>query len=220
MKKSIHVLAALALGLSVMTLSGCKKKSKTAWDSHAVSSPSANRSLWGNEADDRFLGPSGADFVSLKDEDLRLQFADGAVPQPAFSPGERGSGLPGHEMFLPASDKLANVFRNVYFNTDEYAIKNKQHLIALENVADYLRKHSDTYVFIEGYCDERGPEAYNMSLGARRANFVRGFLVQKGVNPDQLHTISFGKEKPLDTRHSSEAWSKNRRAEFKIFQGH
>ncbi len=73
-------------------------------------------------------------------------------------------------------------------------------------------------MFVEGHTDERGPEAYNLSLGARRANYVRTLLVQKGVDHNQLHTISFGKERPAEMGHNSEAWSKNRRAQFKIYK--
>lgn len=56
------------------------------------------------------------------------------------------------------------------------------------------------------------------SLGARRANYVRSHLVSKGVNLNQIHTISYGKEKPLDSSHSAQAWTKNRRAQFSIYE--
>lgn len=217
MNRFFHGLTIALLGMSCM-LTGCKKKSKGVWEDNKTVS-STHRSLWGNEeGDERFLGPSHEDFVALKDEDLRAQFADNAIPQPAFAPGELGSNLPGHGLFHVASGRLASIFRNVFFNTDEYTIKNQEYLAALDTMASYLREHPETYVYIEGYCDERGPEAYNMSLGTRRANFVRGLLIQKGVSPNQLHTISFGKEKPIDVGHNPDAWAKNRRAEFKIYQ--
>lgn len=80
-----------------------------------------------------------------------------------------------------------------------------------------MRSHPNTYVFVEGHCDERGPEAYNLSLGAKRGNAVRNLLINEGVDPDHIFTISYGKERPLVFEHHEEAWAQNRRAEFKVY---
>ncbi|MBI3236675.1 MAG: OmpA family protein, partial [Chlamydiales bacterium] len=85
-------------------------------------------------------------------------------------------------------------------------------------MASYLKAHPNVYLFVTGHCDERGPEAYNLALGTRRANYVRGYLVKNGVDANRIHTVSYGKEKPCDLRHNAEGWSKNRRAEFKIYE--
>jgi len=85
-------------------------------------------------------------------------------------------------------------------------------------MATYLKAHPHTYVIVEGHCDERGPEAYNLALGTRRAQHVRSLLIQHGVNVDQLHTISYGKEQPEAYGHSPQDWAKNRRAHFKIYE--
>jgi peptidoglycan-associated lipoprotein len=69
---------------------------------------------------------------------------------------------------------------------------------------------------IEGHCDERGTREYNMVLGEQRALSTRRFLVSLGVSPDRLHTVSYGKDMPLDTASNEEAWAKNRRGQFKI----
>ena len=69
---------------------------------------------------------------------------------------------------------------------------------------------------IEGHCDERGTDEYNLALGDRRANSAKSFLVDLGISPRRLTTISFGEERPLDPRHNEEAWAKNRRCEFVI----
>ena len=71
-------------------------------------------------------------------------------------------------------------------------------------------------VVIEGHCDERGTEEYNIALGERRANSAKKYLINLGVNPSQLSTISFGEEKPADPGHNEEAWAKNRRDEFVV----
>ncbi|MES2122551.1 MAG: OmpA family protein, partial [Chlamydiota bacterium] len=148
----------------------------------------------------------------------RVQFVDGAIPQPKNSPGERGSRIPGVDGFHTPVGSEAAIFKNVYFKTDDHILRDKEYLSTIERISAYLKSHPDTYLFVSGNCDQRGPEAYNLSLGARRANYVRTLLVQKGVDAEQIHTISYGKERLLDTHNNAEAWSKNRRAEFKIYQ--
>jgi peptidoglycan-associated lipoprotein len=69
-------------------------------------------------------------------------------------------------------------------------------------------------LIIEGHCDERGTNAYNMALGARRADAVKQFMVNLGLAPDRFETISYGEERPLDPGHNEEAWARNRRAAF------
>lgn len=205
---------------------GCKNRSGGVWSDQKTSAnyKKQNRALWGGmegsslASDDNFVGPSDEDFIPLREEDLKSQFADGAIPQPNDTPGEEGSGLPGIDRFLKPSSQLASIFRSVFFNTDDHILRGREHLSTIDNVASYLKEHPGTYIFVEGHCDERGPEAYNLSLGARRANYIRTMLVEKGVDLNQIHTISYGKEKPADSGHNPQAWSKNRRAQFKIYQ--
>ncbi len=81
-----------------------------------------------------------------------------------------------------------------------------------------MRFHPNIYIFIEGHTDERGPQAYNLALGSRRANTVRNLLINEGVDPDRLFTISYGKERPVILERHEEGWAKNRRGEFKIYE--
>jgi peptidoglycan-associated lipoprotein len=71
-------------------------------------------------------------------------------------------------------------------------------------------------ITIEGHCDERGTTEYNLALGERRANAVKRFLADTGVEPSRLSTVSKGEEEPIDMGNTEEAWAKNRRAEFKV----
>lgn len=225
MKKKLYFIY-FSLTALVFTGSGCQRSSNNVWDQTSSAQQSQNgRSLWQQESEFSFakleenlFNPSSEDFIPLKDEDLKPQFADGAIPQPKNSPGERGSPIPGIEKFYEPSSAVATAFRSIYFNTDDHIVRGKEYLAALDSTAKYLKEHPNTYVFVEGHCDERGPEAYNLSLGARRANYVRTMLVKKGVNPNQIHTISYGKEKPAIIGHNPDVWSKNRRAQFKIYQ--
>ena len=86
----------------------------------------------------------------------------------------------------------------------------------LRRKAKWLRTHHDVSVIVEGHCDERGTNEYNMALGDRRAGSAKSFLVDLGIARGRLRTISYGEERPLDPRHNEEAWAKNRRAHFAI----
>ena len=82
--------------------------------------------------------------------------------------------------------------------------------------AEWLRENPRARVMIEGHCDERGTNEYNLALGDRRAYSARAFLVDLGIDDARLTTISYGEEQPIDSRSSEEAWAKNRRAHFVI----
>ena len=206
--------------LIALAISSCQKKQGTGWDDNKTASQLRHdgNPLWGAEgAPSSLAGPIAEDFIPLQEEDLKAKLADGAVPQPNEIPGEAGSSLPGAHQFSVPSGELAYIFRTLHFNTDDHILRGKEQLSIIEAIASYLKSHGKTFVFLEGHCDQRGPQAYNLALGSRRANYVRSLLVERGVNPDQLHTISYGKERLIDERNSSEGWSKNRRAEFKLF---
>ncbi|MFP4446472.1 MAG: peptidoglycan-associated lipoprotein Pal [Desulfosudaceae bacterium] len=86
----------------------------------------------------------------------------------------------------------------------------------LKRKAAFLRNNPDVRVVIEGHCDERGTDEYNLALGDRRAKSAKDYLEDMGIEPSRLTTISYGEEKPLDPRSTEEAWAKNRRAQFVI----
>jgi outer membrane protein OmpA-like peptidoglycan-associated protein len=102
----------------------------------------------------------------------------------------------------------------VYFDFDKSNIKPGE-VGKLEEVAKKMKaSFQGKALRIEGHCDERGTEEYNRSLGDRRALSVREKLVQLGLDPEMLPTITFGEEKPADPGHNDAAWSKNRRGEL------
>jgi peptidoglycan-associated lipoprotein len=214
----IALLCVLAAGL----VTGCRSGNGSVWDDNSTAGNYKGnaRSLWGNDdsAGEDFFGPSDEDFIGLKDEDLKTQFADGAIPQPKHSPGEERSGIPGIEGFYAPQGAEATIFKSVYFNTDDHILRGAEYTAIIEKISTYLKSHDDVYLFVAGHCDERGPEAYNLSLGARRANYIRSLLVQKGVDPEKIHTVSYGKERPSVLGHTQDAWSKNRRGEFRIYK--
>jgi len=87
-----------------------------------------------------------------------------------------------------------------------------------EAAATYLKNNTGTFVTLEGHCDERGSDEYNMSLGERRAQSVQAYLMTLGVDSTRIQTKSFGKEKPKDPGHDENAWAVNRRVEFVVMK--
>jgi peptidoglycan-associated lipoprotein len=83
---------------------------------------------------------------------------------------------------------------------------------ALTASATWLKQHPELNLLIEGHCDERGTEQYNLALGDRRANSARDFLATLGVEANRMRTVSYGEERPFDTGHDESAWAKNRRS--------
>ena len=82
--------------------------------------------------------------------------------------------------------------------------------------ARWLRTHTDFGLLIEGHCDERDTDEYNLALGDRRANAARDYLILLGIDAGRLQTISYGEERPVDRGNGESAWSKNRRGHFVV----
>lgn len=127
-----------------------------------------------------------------------------AAPAPAPEPPQDTS-AEGRTMFI---NQL------VYFDFDSAVLKPEAQSL-LQGKAQWLQDNTDvTAIIIEGHCDERGTEAYNMALGAKRAEAVKNYLSNLGVDISRLETQSYGEEKPAALGHNEEAWSQNRRAGF------
>ncbi len=103
----------------------------------------------------------------------------------------------------------------IYFDFDSATIKKSEDK-KLEEVAKFLTSHLDDALRVEGNCDERGTEKYNLSLGERRALAAREYLANLGVDPHQIDTVTYGKSKPAVPGHTEAAWSKNRRDDFVV----
>ena len=106
-------------------------------------------------------------------------------------------------------------FEPVYFGFDASNLQQSE-MAKIEAVAAHLKK-TDRVVIVEGNCDERGSNEYNLSLGEIRAIAIRDYLVTLGVDPTKIQTKSYGEEKPAVVGHEEGAWSKNRRGEFAVF---
>jgi peptidoglycan-associated lipoprotein len=103
------------------------------------------------------------------------------------------------------------LIRDAFFGYDEATLSGDAQS-ALTASANWLRQNARYNLLIEGHCDERGTEQYNLALGDRRASIVRDYLVTLGVDAGRIRTVSYGEERPFDDGHSESAWAKNRRA--------
>lgn len=104
---------------------------------------------------------------------------------------------------------------DIYFDFDSSALGDMAKNV-LSRKAEWLRMNTDASVIIEGHCDDRGTSAYNIALGDRRAESAKAFLLDLGIDANQLSSISYGEERPVDTGMNEESWAKNRRAHFVV----
>lgn len=154
-------------------------------------------------------------------EQLAQQPADRGTT--TVSPEPRISAAENPESAVRAGELPANVeeinkagyLKDAFFDTDKADLRSDaRDLLAAD--ASWLRDHVSVKFLIEGHCDERNTEEYNLALGWRRANAVKAYLASLGVGADRISTISYGEEKPFATCHNESCWVQNRRAHFVV----
>ncbi len=102
---------------------------------------------------------------------------------------------------------------DIYFEFDSSTLTPEAQL-ALKKKAEWLQNNPESTSTIEGHCDDRGTNEYNLALGDRRATSAKNFLVDLGISASRLTAISYGEERPVDLGKNEEAWAKNRRCHF------
>ena len=112
---------------------------------------------------------------------------------------------------LSAGETLNSVF----FDYDKYSLSQAAQKVLIKN-ADWLKKDPSLKIQLEGYCDERGTNNYNLALGNKRAHKVKRELEVLGINKDRMLTVSYGEEKPFCSERKESCWSQNRRVQFSI----
>jgi peptidoglycan-associated lipoprotein len=165
------------------------------------------------------LAKEGSKLVSPEDSTLYTITATGPGGQATAStrisvsvppPPPRATALTPEQMFQ-------QMVKDAFFDYDKADIRPdaKQ---ALTADADFLRAHPEIRVKIEGHCDERGGEEYNLALGDRRADSTKDYLVSLGVSADRIQTLSLGKEQPFCTTENENCYQENRRGHFAMAQ--
>jgi peptidoglycan-associated lipoprotein len=105
--------------------------------------------------------------------------------------------------------------QDIHFDFDKAAIRPDAARLLDANAA-WLRSNGNMLVLVEGHCDERGTNEYNLVLGERRARATINYLIGQGIAQDRLTLVSYGEERPLCTEHNEACWAKNRRAHFRV----
>ena len=126
--------------------------------------------------------------------------------KPATDSLASGAAAPGSQQ-----DFVVNVGDRVFFETDQTDLS-AQARSTLDKQAQWLQQYGNYTFTIEGHADERGTREYNIALGARRAQSVRNYLASRGIDASRMHTISYGKERPVAVCNDISCWSQNRRA--------
>jgi|SaaInl8_200m_RNA_FD_contig_81_18986_length_3750_multi_8_in_0_out_0_3 peptidoglycan-associated lipoprotein len=122
------------------------------------------------------------------------------------------------EVFNEETDSMAGediIQQDIYFGYDSFTLTEDAQ-DTLRQIAVWLRNNPEFSIVIEGHCDERGTEEYNIALGDRRSDSVKTFLMAYGIDSSSLSTVSYGEEFPVADGYNEEAWSQNRRVHFRL----
>ena len=130
-------------------------------------------------------------------------------------PVESGGKLDGMDLTSPDAYNRQGVLKTVYFDTDKSDLRDSETAVLNANIA-WLKAHGQFNVLLEGNCDERNTEEYNLALGQQRADRVKEYLSTHGIFVSRVRTLSYGEDRPADPGHNEEAWQRNRRVDFKL----
>ena len=143
-------------------------------------------------------------------------------PNGPVYPGPGAGGVGGNDMgsARPGSEQdfVVNVGDRIYFDLDSYQVSAEARP-RLDAQAQWLQRYPSITVRIEGNADERGTREYNLALGARRAESIRNYLIDRGVPAGRIDTISFGKERPIAQGSTEDSWARNRNGHTAIVSG-
>ena len=140
-----------------------------------------------------------------------------ATPEPVVQEEVKEEVVVKEEVAVAPVPKISDMVmqEDIYFEFDKSTLTPAAQDNLLRK-AEWLRENPDATVTIEGHCDDRGTNEYNLALGDRRAESAKAFLVDLGIDASRLASISYGEERPVDPRSNEEAWAKNRRDHFVV----
>ena len=215
--KSSTMMAIAFCGLLACAVTGCKYDDDPLNGDVAVGTDLGNEAE-GNALTDDNMAAGGQDVATAEDPNANANLANAAATDLGEIKGEKegefATGLPFDQD--PNYVRCTDVdFAPVYFGFDASNLQQSE-MAKIEAVAAHLKK-TGRVVIVEGNCDERGSNEYNLSLGQLRAIAIRDYLVQLGVNVQSVQDKSYGEEKPAVVGSNEAAWSKNRRGEFAVY---
>ena len=180
----------MSLLLAGLMITGCARRPATTAASAATPAPAAAPS------------PAPAPAPSAPSPAPAPPAPAAAAPAPAPRP-------------VPKEFMAVAALKEVYFDFDKYDIR-PEDAKTLDANATWLKSNGDNLVLIEGHCDERGTNEYNLALGERRAKSTMNYLVSQGIQANRITIISYGEERPVCTEKTEACWAKNRRANFLV----
>ncbi len=200
MRNSRHSAAALfSLLTLVLLLTGCPKRLATS----DISAPAPS------ETQPSAAAAPGSPSTSSPSSPSTSSPSSPSRSSPS-SPSRSSTAMPRPSEFA-ANDNL----KDIHFNFDRYDIQPGDARI-LDANATWLKAHRDDLILIEGHCDERGTNEYNLALGERRAKATMSYLAGQGVQVSRITLIPYGRERPICIEHNEACWARNRRAHFLV----
>ncbi len=187
--------------LTLILVAGCGKKPI----------PSYSSQTGNNAPESKELGSTGVGTISeesMPGEETLDAGGQAGMAANGFAEGDAQS-----DEYKRLHGRSSVEMQPVYFNFDQATIRDDQ-IPRLEHNGDYLKNNPARNVVIEGNTDERGTNEYNLALGERRAINAKNYLIELGVEPGRIRTVSYGEERPLFPGHDEDAWSQNRRDDF------
>jgi len=202
-RRCLQVLVLIGLAVA-LALSGCAKKEVQTVPSGAE----PGRSDVERQAPSAEEGAEG---------DMAVEGEEQRVDEYGLTEEERAARAEEEDRKMQRSEAMEELQTRIHFAFDSYELRSEARKI-LQRKAELLQQFPELDMVIEGHCDERGTDEYNLALGERRARAAYELLIILGVDADRLSIISYGEEKPLVEGHNETAWAKNRRAEFRIIE--
>lgn len=206
MKSLTHLLVIAVFFISLITLTACGKDSIAPY-----ATPGASGDV--PEATDiDYTPPEYSSEMSPSEESLdSSRRADGQYDS---SMGQEGTASAREsDEYKKTHGRSSEQMLPIYFDFDQASIRSDQ-FSRLEQNADYLKNNSSAKVIIQGNCDERGTNEYNIALAERRALNAKTYLIELGIDDYRIRTVSYGEEQPLFTGQDEYSWAQNRRDDF------